>query len=198
MNIIFDLGGVVLYWKPEELIERNFSDPGDRKKVRETFLGHPDWVELDRGTLDIETALNSAAERTGIPYGQLKKMMEDVPAFLLPREETIDLIRRIRDRDHKLYVLSNMHHDSMNYLLKTHEFFSLFDGIVASCKVGMVKPEEQIYRFILDEYHLDPSQTVFIDDMEENVEAAARLGIHPIRFIDKDQCEEALRAINCL
>jgi len=198
MNIIFDLGGVVLHWKPDELIRRNFKDPGDQKRVRENFLGHPDWIELDRGTLDIEEALYSAADRTSVSYTALKRMMDDVPLFLLPQEEIVDLIRRVKERGHKLYVLSNMHHASMDYLLDSHEFFRLFDGIVASCRVGMVKPEPEIFQHILDRFSLEPSRTVFIDDMKENVDAAARQGIQVIHFKSRSQCEKALKELNCL
>jgi len=198
MNIIFDLGGVVLHWKPDELVERHFDNPQIQKRVRKGFLGHPDWIELDRGTLEIENALHRAAERTSVPYGELKKMMDDVPLFLMPQNEMVELIHRVKEKGHKLYVLSNMHHDSMDYLLATHDFFKLFEGIVASCKVKMVKPELQIYQHILNRFSLDPSQTVFIDDMKENVDAASCLGIQVIHFQNRDQCTKALTGLDCL
>ena len=51
MNIVFDLGGVVVRWEPEILIADAFDDPEVRRVVHLEFVGHPDWLELDRGTL---------------------------------------------------------------------------------------------------------------------------------------------------
>ena len=66
MNIVFDLGGVVLDWQPKLLIGRLFPKDSDRDKVWSDVIGHSDWVELDRGILDWETAATRAARRTGI------------------------------------------------------------------------------------------------------------------------------------
>jgi epoxide hydrolase-like predicted phosphatase len=198
MNIVFDLGGVVLHWSPEELIAQTFPLKEDQNKVKKYFLSHPDWEALDRGTIEQETALLNAARRSGVPFEKLKKMLDEVPAFLKPKQPTLELIKKIKEKGHKLFVLSNMHHKSMDYLLGAHDFFELFDGKVASCRVGMIKPEPEIYEYLLKEYSLVPSETVFIDDLKENVEAASRLGIHPIHFINARQCEEALKEIHCL
>jgi hypothetical protein len=51
VNIIFDLGGVVFTWNPEKIIARVFDDPAVRALVRSKIFNHPDWDELDRGTL---------------------------------------------------------------------------------------------------------------------------------------------------
>ncbi|MDC7231627.1 MAG: HAD family phosphatase [Spirochaetales bacterium] len=198
MNIVFDLGGVVLHWEPDTLIAKYFPEAEDQKKVKEQFLRHRDWESLDRGTIEKERALRNAAERTGIPYEKIKEMLDATPASLQPKEETIDLILKLKEKGHDLYILSNMHHDSMDYLDETHDFFELFDGKVASCRVKLVKPEAEIYRHLLTEYKLKAEETVFIDDMKENVEAAAGEGIHPVHFESAQQCEKELKALGCL
>ncbi|MDC7242205.1 MAG: HAD family phosphatase [Spirochaetales bacterium] len=198
MNIIFDLGGVVFDWNPEELLCRFFPDPDEREKAREKFMKHPDWIELDRGALSPDEAISRAAERTGLPRQPLKELLDATPASLKAKEDTFDLILRLKERGHSLYILSNMHHDSMDYLDETQDIFELFDGKVASCRVGMVKPEEEIFLHILKEYGLNPADTVFIDDMLENVEAASRKGIHPLRFESAKQCTGELVKLGCL
>ena len=47
MNIIFDLGGVVVRWEPEALLARTFDDPAIYRVLYAEFLGHPDWLEFD-------------------------------------------------------------------------------------------------------------------------------------------------------
>jgi putative hydrolase of the HAD superfamily len=68
----------------------------------------------------------------------------------------------------------------------------MFDGIVISSRIQMVKPERQIYEHLLTLYQLEPAETVFIDDTPENLAAASSMGIQTIRFIDSVQCERAL------
>src|ERR1051325_684581 len=65
LNIVFDLGGVVVAWRPDEIVARAFADPATQQLVRREIIGHPDWLELDRGTLSWDTAITRGAERTG-------------------------------------------------------------------------------------------------------------------------------------
>ena len=50
-NVIFDFGGVLLRWKPEEIINGFYADPLSREHLRQLVFQHPDWVELDAGRL---------------------------------------------------------------------------------------------------------------------------------------------------
>lgn len=59
-------------------------------------------------------------------------------------------------------------------------------GRVVSAEVHCVKPEPKIYELLLEKYHLQPEETVFIDDLEDNLEAARKLGIQTIHFTDVD------------
>ena len=71
MNIVFDLGGVVVRWEPEILIADALDDPEVRRVVHSEFVGHPDWLELDRGTLTPAAAVARASERTGLSHFEL-------------------------------------------------------------------------------------------------------------------------------
>ena len=79
-----------------------------------------------------------------------------------------------------------------------YDFWGLFSGAVISSRVGHCKPEPEIYEHLLTTYGLDPLQTVFIDDVEANVDAAAAFGILAIRFESVAQCETELRRLGCL
>ena len=67
--------------------------------------------------------------------------------------------------------------------------------IICSCEEHTVKPEPRIYEILLERYGLTPSETLFIDDREMNIEAAAALGIHGFVFDhrDPDAACDALR-----
>ena len=198
MNIIFDLGGVVVTWEPDAIIARVFEESEVRAKVRSEVLMHADWLELDRGVLPQPDAVSRAAARTGLSEPEIGKLFRAVPPSLVAIPGTVDLLYRLRARGHRLYVLSNMHSVFIKHLETTYTFWDVFEGGVISCRVHLIKPEPEIYSHILRLYDLNGAETVFIDDTEVNLEAAARFGMLTIKFQNPEQCEEHLRALNCI
>lgn len=195
MNLIFDLGGVVVRWAPEAIIAGVFQDQNTRAKVREGVFSHADWLELDRGTLDREEAIRRAAQRTGMAQSEIRRLLLAVPPSLTPIPETIDLLYRLKARGYPLYCLSNMHVASIEHLEREQKFFEVFTGKVISCRLNLCKPEAAIYEQALSLNGLKATETVFIDDVDVNVAAAAQLGMHTIQFRDAAQCERELRSL---
>ncbi len=198
MNIVFDLGGVVVRWEPETLIAEVFDDLEVRRVVHSGLVGHPDWVELDRGTLTPEDAVVRASERTGLSCSELSHFLERVPSRLIPITDTVELLYRLKAQGHSLYCLSNMHFASIEYLERVYDFFEVFTGKVISCRLNLCKPEPKIYSHLLETYGLDAADTVFIDDVEVNLTTARYMGIQIIRFENPFQCTDELRAIGCI
>lgn len=198
MNIVFDLGGVVVRWDPEAIIAGVFDDPADRAVVRREIFGHPDWLELDRGTLARDEAIVRGAQRSGLPEAEVERLLHHVPPSLVPIPGTVDLLHRLKARGHTLYCLSNMHFASIEYLERTHGFLDVFTGKVISCRLQLCKPEPGIYAHLLKTHGLDAASTLFIDDVEVNLKAAAQLGIRTLRFEDPAQCERELHALGYL
>jgi putative hydrolase of the HAD superfamily len=198
MNIIFDLGGVVVTWVPEKLVQ-NFTDD---LKIQDILLSklirHPDWLELDRGSILLSEAVKRCAVRTGLSPEYITQFMESVPPYLIPKAETIELMDSLKKKGHRLFCLSNMHAASIKYLEKTYSFLNIFEGIVVSCRVNMVKPDPRIFKHLLSTYHFEPAQTVFIDDSAANIEAAENMGIKTILFKDAAQCLKTLESIGCI
>jgi putative hydrolase of the HAD superfamily len=195
LNLIFDLGGVVVRWDPAAIIAGVFQDEKIRARIREGVFGHPDWLELDRGTLDREDAIRRAARRLAMPEAEIRRLLVAVPPSLVPILETIDLLYRLKARGYPLYCLSNMHFASIEHLEREHRFFEVFKGIVISCRLNLCKPEPAIYEHALKANGLKAKDTVFIDDVDVNIAAAAQVGIRTIQFRDTAQCERELRAL---
>jgi putative hydrolase of the HAD superfamily len=86
---------------------------------------------------------------------------------------------------------------SIAYLEETHSIWDMFDGIVISCRIQKVKPEIEIYEHLLAVHQLNAVETVFIDDMSENLVAAASIGIQTIRFLNPGQCRQELVNLKC-
>jgi putative hydrolase of the HAD superfamily len=191
VNLIFDLGGVVVRWDPDAIIARASLD----SKLKADLFSHPDWLEVDRGTATPEEFVRRLARRTGLGEAALARLVQAVPASLVPFPETVDLLYRLRARGYPLYCLSNMGHASIDYLEREHSFFEVFSGKVISCRVNLCKPEPAIFEHALGTYELEARNTVFIDDVEKNVVAAAKLGIRTIHLRNAADCERELRAL---
>lgn len=69
---------------------------------------------------------------------------------------------------------------------------SLFDVIVFSSEVGVRKPDPKIFQRALEQFGVDPSEALFIDDREKNVTGANALGIHTIHYKNRAQVLSAL------
>jgi putative hydrolase of the HAD superfamily len=195
LDLVFDLGGVLVRWDPQAIAAGVFAEASTRSLVLREIFQHPDWLALDRGTLAREAAVTRGAQRTGLPAAEVARLLKAVPPSLVPIGETVALLHRLKAQGHRLYCLSNMHLASIEHLEATHDFFALFHGKVISCRLNFCKPEPEIYRHLLEAHALQPSRTVFIDDVEANVAAARQLGMHAIRFENAAQCERELAIV---
>jgi putative hydrolase of the HAD superfamily len=194
-DLVFDLGGVVVRWEPEKLVHAVFPDDDSRAAARRHVLQHSDWVALDRGTLGIDEAVTRATLRSGLPETLVARFFASVPEALVPIPETVDLLYRLQRRGYRLFCLSNMHAAAIEHLEKVCSFWDVFSGRVISCRLHVVKPEPAIYVHLLETFALSPANTVFIDDLDVNLRAAAQFGIRTVRFENAPQCENDLKGL---
>jgi putative hydrolase of the HAD superfamily len=195
-NVVFDFGGVLVNWRPQEIIDSFYTERHLRDALRRHAFQHDDWLDMDRGTLDEASVVRRCAQRMARPEGELRALFEHVRAALTPIEPTVALLRELRERSGvKLYGLSNMSEPIFAYLEERHDFFKLFDGIVVSGAVTLVKPEPAIYEHLRERFRLDFAESVFIDDLPRNVESARRVGLPAIQFVTTDQVRRELEPL---
>jgi putative hydrolase of the HAD superfamily len=198
MNVVFDLGGVVVRWQPDALIASVFDDVELRARVRREIIDHADWLALDRGVLEKTEAAARGAQRTGLSAQQVLDFLDRVPPALTVMPDTVALMRRLHAAGVPLYCLSNMQHASIAYLEREHDYWDVFSGAVISSRIQLIKPEPAVYRHLLESFGLRGEDTVFIDDTAVNLPPAQAFGIKTIRFENAAQCERELRALGCL
>lgn len=196
-NVIFDLGGVLLEWNPDVILEGYYSDPGARAAMKAALFKHPDWLQLDRGTLAESEALVRLQQRTGRPAKELQGLFDAVRSSLTPKADTVALLQCLSQRQVPLYCLSNMPAGTFAYLRELHAFWNVFTGIVISGEIKMAKPEREIFEYLLRRYGLSAAETVFVDDHAPNIEAARTLGLHTVWFRDAAQCALELERLLC-
>ena len=189
-NIVFDLAGVVFARNearcPQELMDYfYFINSGEQL---------PDfWCDYDRGTRSFDNVAERLAQFRGSDVQTARHMMATAITYQDQVAPTAELIAELKGESYRLFVLSNMSKEYIDFLRKM-PVYQYFDGEVISCEVGLNKPEREIYSLLLDRFSLDPLQTMFIDDRKENVVAAAELGIVPFHF-DRKNPEQSCNQI---
>jgi len=182
MNFIFDIGNVLVRFEPLKSLEELFPDKLLAKKLYSTIFLSPEWELLDNGYISHAEATATFCKREPDLAPTITEFMKNVCDIFTPLTETIELLPEIKNNSHNLYYLSNMHSEIKDYLLKRDKHFSLFDGGIFSCDINIIKPSAEIYQRILDDYQLIPSECVFFDDVQVNVDAAQKAGINGVLF----------------
>ena len=191
-NVVFDLGRVVFA-----------QDPAKSTAEFKQFFSYVSltpmpqfWTDYDMGVLSFDQVAEELAAYRGVE----PKFAREMITIAIGKQETIrpteKLIDELKAAGYKLYVLSNMSREFIDFLRK-QRVYENFDGDVVSCEVGIVKPMPEIYNLLLKRFDLDPAETIFIDDRKENVDAAAAKGIATFHF-DRNDYEgscERLREI---
>lgn len=183
-NIIFDLGGVVLnidYWLAVEAFKQlglegfdSFFSQAQQKQLFDLYeKGHISSPEL---RAELKTYCKQGVDDTAIDAAW-NAMLLDLP------KERLDKLTFFK-KTHRTFLLSNtneIHIDTFNvYLQKTFQIPDLsgyFEKLYLSYKVGMRKPDAEIFELVLSENNLNPSETLFIDDSIQHIESANKLGI---------------------
>ncbi|HEY6453735.1 MAG TPA: HAD family phosphatase [Steroidobacteraceae bacterium] len=188
-NVVMDLGGVMLEWNPDQLLMRFEPDPVLRAQLHASIFGQ-DWHLFDRGRLTEMELIDRLELRTRQTREQLFAIVEGVRESLCEKPETIKLVRGLRQRGFDIYCLSNMPSPIYQHLRRRHTFWDVFRGIVVSGEIQLMKPEPEIYLHLLERFGLRPAESVFIDDLQANVDAAKRVGLHALRFHNARQCQQ--------
>jgi putative hydrolase of the HAD superfamily len=186
-NVIFDFGGVLVEWRPQQIIELFYADEALRALAQTEIFQHPDWLELDLGTLEEAAAVQRFSERTGRPLAEMTALFEHVRQSLRPIPHSVEVLRELSRAAIPLYGLSNMPAATFEFLRARDEHWSVFRGIVISGAVKMMKPDARIFEHIAQLHGLTPAETLFIDDSPPNIETARRLGFHTLLFRDPIQ-----------
>jgi 2-haloacid dehalogenase len=100
---------------------------------------------------------------------------------------SVAILEDLRAKVPALYALSNWPAETFPHARARFGFLEWFDGMVVSGEVGMRKPDHGIYRLLLERYRIEPSTTLFIDDLPENLAPAEALGLTGLRFTSADR-----------
>ncbi len=195
---IFDLGKVVIDWDPRHLYRDLIPDAA----AREYFLAHV-LTDASRERVDAGEAAAAGIARLSAAhpaqadlirayYEQFDRTMRG------PVEGMVPLLEMLKARGIRLFALSNWGVETFPLARARFAFLDLFEDIVISGAVQLVKPDPRIYRLALDRFALRAEEAVFIDDMPGNVAAAESVGLTAIRFTGAADLAVRLRSLGLL
>lgn len=182
-NVIFDLGGVLVNFNPHNFLLERFCNASIEKQVYDITFGSEEWKQLDAGNLTRlqGNALMMEKARTAGCAFEVQCVLDDWMRALRTKTHTVAIMRRLHKMGFRLFYLSNIAEDTFKEI-QQRDFFSLFEGGIASYEVHINKPDPIIYEALMRYYQLSYSETLFIDDAKENVATAYELGLTGIHY----------------
>ncbi|MBM3887027.1 HAD family phosphatase, partial [Candidatus Dependentiae bacterium] len=196
-SIIFDIGNVLIKWQPTTVAEQLFPNTS-APVIIQTLFQNPIWLEFDRGTVDIPGLTNLAVTQYNFDPLLTTQLLSALPYHLPPIHEMTDSLLKAKEQGYRVYILSNMPKPFYEALIKNNSFFKACDGLVASYQINSIKPELDIYKHLLQKFTIDPTSTLFIDDVEANIFAGNSLGIDGIVCKTPETAAQLLESYNIL
>ena len=184
--VVFDIGNVLVDWNPRHLYRKVFAD----EAAMEAFLAEictMEWhVEHDRGVsfesnaIPLKERHPDHAELIDL-WGtrQLEMNSGAVPG-------TAALLSGLKQRGIPVHGLTNMPSPVFPALRERFPELRLLEKVVVSGDEGVIKPDPRIFEILIERAGLDPLVTLYIDDSQRNVDAAAALGFQAHHFRDAD------------
>ena len=187
-NIIFDMDGVFRLIKedpietvlPENLKTKCLAEDRNltvKQFYTKYFLKGEIFEEYDKGMVGQDAVVNQICASRNVQ----KDFLEYMFSFRLERfnniffEETFNLARELKQKGYSIYVLSNMNKDLADKL-KIWIDKDLFNDVIYSCDVGMMKPDTNLFAHAIAKWNISPNESVFVDDRAENLVPFSNLG----------------------
>lgn len=181
-TVIFDVGNVLVGYDWESYLH-SFHYPEEiYERIADAVFRSDDWLEGDIGRISTEEWLELFIGNAPDLAPQIRRVFAGFEGTIVPWACTEAWINYFRSLGYRLYYLSNYSRELYQKTKKKLEFLDSFDGGIFSYQVKCIKPDERIYRLLLNRYSIRPEDAVFYDDRPENVEAAVRLGIKGVVF----------------
>ena len=184
-NVVFDVGNVLIHFEPLQMMKEllpGLSDDMYRLLMQKT-VHSPYWVAMDHGSMSYDDIIQAMIGLDKHLTDEITTFMRGWYPLMKQKDEGVRALKLCKEKGKKLYVLSNFSDMPFDYTEENNAFFSLFDDKVVSSRVHLLKPDPEIYRYLVRSFELDPARTLFIDDNPANIETALMEGWQGFCFL---------------
>lgn len=179
-NIIFDLGNVLISFIPSEYLKKLNYPANIRNTIINDIFRSEEWKKLDNGDITVREAIESIVPKSALKREEIALVFDLRADIMFPLDDNVRLLPALKKQGFRVYYLSNFHMDIFEIVSHDYYFFRYFDGGIVSADVKLSKPDERIYRLLLEKYALKPEESLYIDDIEENIIAAKKVGMNSL------------------
>ncbi|MGA9116284.1 MAG: HAD family phosphatase [Bacteroidota bacterium] len=196
--VIFDYGNVVSRFDLELLVDGlRAASSLDRASLRRAVRESGELARsYEAGRITTAAFASAFALRCGFQGGE-DRLREAYTRIFTPIPETLELIGKLRPR-YRLGLLSNTSPWHFEHEIRLSPAFPFFEAVTLSFQAGALKPDRAIYLDALRRLNLPPERCAYIDDIRENAEAAAALGMRGIHYRDPETLAASLRSAGVL
>ncbi|HUS63262.1 MAG TPA: HAD family phosphatase [Kofleriaceae bacterium] len=195
--VVFDLGGVLIDWNPRYLY-RKLLPEAEVEALLATVCTQA-WNEQ-------QDAGRTVAEATAELVARFPDQEALIRAYYARWDEmlggliagTAAIVEELHARGVPLYALSNWSAETFHHARDRYAVLARFRAIVVSGEEKLIKPDARIFQLLFARHRVEPTSSIFIDDVERNVDAARRLGMTAIHFESPAQLRAELARLGLL
>lgn len=179
--VIFDIGGVLLDWNPRYVYRDIFFQSDQMEWFLENVCS-TDWnLQQDKGR-SFDEGMYKLKKQYPQFENEIDVFWKRWPEMLKGEiNGTVAILQELK-KHYEVYALTNWSSETFPLVKNRFDFIADFDGIVVSGEEGFIKPDEKLYKILLQKYNLLATECIFIDDNIENVKASVKLGFVAIHF----------------
>ena len=190
---LFDIGKVILYFDFGRTVAA-ISDKCEAVPADQLMPAVIDLTtRLELGEIQPDDFVDRVSERVGFT-GTKEEFLSAFQNVFDLNEPMVEFIEQLDEAGMPLFLLSNTSKIHVSFFTKAYPVFSRFSGAVYSYEEHCMKPDEKIYQAAINRFSLVPEETVYIDDLADNCEAAEELGFRSVCY-DRENHENFLRQI---
>jgi epoxide hydrolase-like predicted phosphatase len=193
--ILFDYGSVLVQMvdeTPRQQLADLYGIP--LKRIYNLLFDTEASIQAALGEISMEHHWHAIHEILHIPPAERAEFIRQFWSADALNRELVDMLPSLRDR-YSLGLISNANDDLRAMLTERWQIADLFDDMIISAEVGLLKPDRRIYELAVQRLSVQPDEAVFIDDMPVNVEGAQIAGLQAIQYLNNQQVIEALSKV---
>lgn len=181
---VFDIGNVILKFD-FSLASARVADRCELPEAELLPAVQPMHADLETGRMNADEFIAEAMKRTGFS-GEAEELRHAFQDIFTVNDPIAELIEELHAANHPLYLLSNTSDLHVPFFTREYAVFDRFHDAVYSHVAGVMKPDPEIFRIAAEQFSIDPAETVYLDDLPANVEAAAAAGFRAIVYDFRD------------
>lgn len=169
-------------FSPDYILSNFIEDVNDIEIMKKNIFRTEEWNKLDQGLATFDEVLETTKENLPERLHEVcERFFNEWHLHKKENKEMTKLIKELKELEYGIYLCSNAASRFYSYKNR-YPVFKYFDDIVISADIKKSKPDQEIYEYVLKKNKLNPDDCLFIDDLNENIISAEKLGISGYQF----------------